>query len=639
MRRTTTSTASLRQILQRSVLSAGVSVFLVSFVVALYLAYSYFKKEQSRHHHAIHDTLAELVTPALSISDTIETNRLLGLASKGGEFFGIVTADGSVLISDYTWLSSIMRSFPIKSKPVTCENLALNRVEIFGKDYEVFCSQVKGSPLYGSENKSMGVLLGYFSSDIGPFIPHLFSVLIGIVSVTLVFLLYLLRRVISKKILQPLENLVNVVKRKAKHPLDGTSALDDIGPAPKEVQTLKTAYEEMVANFQNEHRERNEADKRAALYDFARQIAHDIRGPLAALDMEIGSVTQLPEGSRVLIRSIVARIHDIANDLVSKKATPPSLEQPMSSEETSIQLLSGLMEGIVTEKRGQHRGRIGLEIRSVNDASSYGLFANIKIHEFKRALSNLIDNSVEAIGRTGQVTVGARLETDQVVVYVKDNGKGIPEEIIPKLAQRDKTFGKEKGTGLGLYQVRISVESWGGTISISSQVGAGTTIELFLPSASAPEWFVSTIDITSPATVVVLDDDPSIHQIWNRRLAATTDENSDIALLHFSSPEEILRWHREESNGGNVLYLIDYELTGYETTGLDIIENLGITDQAILVTSRHEESPIVERCGNLQTRMIPKGLAGFVPIDIKTSRNPSRSTSRSHLAPIAGVQG
>ena len=62
------------------------------------------------------------------------------------------------------------------------------------------------------------------------------------------------------------------------------------------------------------------------------------------------------------------------------------------------------------------------------------------------------------------------------------------------------------------------------------------------------------------------------------------------------------------------LYLIDQELLGFSETGLSLAEELGLGDRAILVTSRYEEPAILEGCRKLTARMIPKGLAGLVPI-------------------------
>ena len=67
----------------------------------------------------------------------------------------------------------------------------------------------------------------------------------------------------------------------------------------------------------------------------------------------------------------------------------------------------------------------------------------------------------------------------------------------------------------------------------------------------------------------------------------------------------------------SVLFLVDYEIIGSGgVTGLDLIEECGISSQSILVTSRYEETSIRERCENLGLKIIPKSMSGFVPIEL-----------------------
>jgi hypothetical protein len=62
---------------------------------------------------------------------------------------------------------------------------------------------------------------------------------------------------------------------------------------------------------------------------------------------------------------------------------------------------------------------------------------------------------------------------------------------------------------------------------------------------------------------------------------------------------------------------LDYEILGDPKTGLDVIELLGIATQSVLVTSRYEEENVLSRCQKLGVKLLPKNLAGFVPITIK----------------------
>lgn len=375
------------------------------------------------------------------------------------------------------------------------------------------------------------------------------------------------------------------------------------------------------------HRNRIEKQqKMSELGELAAQISHDIRSPLAALEIISGDVAQLPEDKRILIRSAVGRIRDIANSLLNKQhahlskteGSGPAGTPQLTQEVVSPQLLSSLIEPLVTEKRLQFRARSRVEIEAWLDAASYGIFAKVQPVEFKRLLSNLIDNAVEAFGDgPGSVRVNLSARNNRAIVSVQDNGKGIPAEILAKLGQRGVSFGKAGGSGLGLHHARTSAESWGGVLEIVSEIGKGTTVSGDLPQAPAPAWFVSELALVPGMTVAILDDDASIHQVWQRRLDALSPSSRTVEIIHFSTPEDIRNWVRGNGKKAReALFLLDYELSGHVETGLSLADELGIGDRAVLVTSRYADPGILEGCRKLKTRLIPKGLAGLVPIKI-----------------------
>jgi signal transduction histidine kinase len=358
-----------------------------------------------------------------------------------------------------------------------------------------------------------------------------------------------------------------------------------------------------------------------AVLRLSAQVAHDIRSPLAALDSAIKDMSQVPEERRALVRSAVGRIRDIANSLLNKNRELKSMSNAgaltAAAEPATAQLLSSLIDPLVSEKRMQFRARPGVEIDACLDAASYGLFATVQPSEFKRVLSNLVNNSVEAMGDRGNVAVRLAPADGNVVLTVQDDAKGIPAEVLAKLGKRGVTHGKAGGSGLGLHHAKTSMEAWGGRLSLASEVGKGTTVTIELPKAPPPEWFVPILALHPGGTVVVLDDDASIHQVWRGRFDSAKVAGRGIEALHFSTPEQLRSFvSGSPAKAREALYLADYELAGHKETGLDLVAELGIGERTILVTSRSEEAGILAECRRLKVRMIPKGLAGFVPISI-----------------------
>lgn len=375
-----------------------------------------------------------------------------------------------------------------------------------------------------------------------------------------------------------------------------------------------------------EERHREEVRRAELLAELASQVAHDIRSPLAALDSAMDDAAQLPERKRVMIRSALNRIRDIANNLRERRS-PQRPSENDGRAAPSLHLLSSSLDSLVSEKREEFRVRRGIEVHFPLDETSYGLFAEVQPNEFKTALSNLINNAVEAMGERGQVKVTMSADDGKILLRVQDDGKGIPAATLALLGRRGETHGKAGGSGLGLYHARSAVESWGGSLDIESEVGRGTTVRLTLPAAPPPAWWVSRLEIDADAAVVVLDDEPSIHGLWRGRFEALPASPGGVEAVYVFTAEAALDWTRKNpEKARTALFLADYELIGQNETGLSLIAELGVAERAILVTSRFEEEPVLSQCRQLGVRLIPKNLAAFVPLAVREKRGGEASS-------------
>jgi signal transduction histidine kinase len=103
-----------------------------------------------------------------------------------------------------------------------------------------------------------------------------------------------------------------------------------------------------------------------------------------------------------------------------------------------------------------------------------------------RVIHNLARNAIEAMGEAGgTLTIGARMDGQDLVLSVADTGPGIPKAIEGQLFQSFVTMGKAGGTGLGLAIVKKIVEEHGGSVSVSSS-SSGATFDIRLPQ-TGPE--------------------------------------------------------------------------------------------------------------------------------------------------------
>ena len=389
-------------------------------------------------------------------------------------------------------------------------------------------------------------------------------------------------------------------------------------PLFSEIEDLVTSYNGLV-NQANELLQglliRN---RDAVMGTMAAQVAHDIRSPLSALHMALPELRCTSEEQRVLFRTAVFRIQDIATQLLEQQRAlrDPAAGPPPDRVESV--LISSLVETVVSEKRTQFRARLEIDIEHTMSIHSYGLFAQVCPSQLKRVIANLIDNAVEACDERGTIALNVAPKGDTVCITVRDEGRGMPEEILARLGEEGVTHGKVNGTGLGVHHATCMVRAWGGNLNFESTPEVGTRAVIELPKALAPNWFVERIVLDNIAQVVILDDDLSIHRIWSERFA----EVRDVVFTHQSTPDELRRWRTQHPSLSNVVFLLDFELLGFDVTGLDLVEELGLRNRAILVTSRFEEPQVVQRCETLGVRLLPKPVAAYVPI-IKRSATAS----------------
>jgi signal transduction histidine kinase len=111
----------------------------------------------------------------------------------------------------------------------------------------------------------------------------------------------------------------------------------------------------------------------------------------------------------------------------------------------------------------------------------------------ERAVINLVTNAIKYTPNGGKIYVKISFDTDanEVVVAVKDNGIGIPEECLPHIFDRfyrvEKKVHTIKGTGLGLTIVKRIIEKHNGRIGVTSEIGHGSTFTVYFPAAGASD--------------------------------------------------------------------------------------------------------------------------------------------------------
>ncbi|MDR2066470.1 MAG: GHKL domain-containing protein, partial [Endomicrobium sp.] len=142
---------------------------------------------------------------------------------------------------------------------------------------------------------------------------------------------------------------------------------------------------------------------------------------------------------------------------------------------------------------------------------------------FNRMMSNLINNAVEAVENIkkegeGIVEVSYEVKEEEVEVRITDNGEGMPQHMVEKI-NKGESVGttKEDGNGIGMEQILGTIKELKGELVVKSKQGEGTEFRLRFAKCEKPKWFADKIEIKKGSTVVIIDDDISVHEIWKNK--------------------------------------------------------------------------------------------------------------------------
>ena len=137
-----------------------------------------------------------------------------------------------------------------------------------------------------------------------------------------------------------------------------------------------------------------------------------------------------------------------------------------------------IIEQAITNRRALHPGRqFAVDLPFLSQ-----LLLDPALIE--QVLENLLSNAIKYSPADSLIAVAARLHAETIVVTITDHGIGVPAEDMPKLFTRFyrcSNVGRVKGTGVGLHAVRFFMELHGGTVTMTSEEGAGSTVTLTLP--------------------------------------------------------------------------------------------------------------------------------------------------------------
>lgn len=211
-------------------------------------------------------------------------------------------------------------------------------------------------------------------------------------------------------------------------------------------------------------------------------VAHDLRSPMEIISASttlLLATLREPYARRHVER--IERVTRRAASLVEYLLDVASVERGRLSLSKTRTDLSKTVAAVVDAARIVAEGR-GIIVS--NDLRAELPLQQIDEHRIEEVLQNLIDNAIKFTPAGGCVRVGAAARSDEIVVWVKDTGVGIPAAHLPHLFEAFWRGDAERwrGSGLGLSICKSIVDAHGGRIWVDSAVGQGTIVSFTLPA-------------------------------------------------------------------------------------------------------------------------------------------------------------
>ena len=247
-------------------------------------------------------------------------------------------------------------------------------------------------------------------------------------------------------------------------------------------------FKDLTRVEQLEERERLR-DRLAAVGEMAAVIAHEVKNPLAGIEVMAGllrrKIPDVPDAQSVL--TDIIKEAKMANSIVQEVldfVRPIRLQVEHTTVNDAVQ---GAIQLADTKAR---RGDVKVSVAIPDGLPQI----QADQHQLTQVFTNLLMNAYEAMGGTGHVSITAsrlRLEdgadpSEAVLVQVADDGPGIPPDVAEKVFDPFFTT-KPQGSGLGLAIVRKIVDAHDGRIDMRTAVGQGTTIRVTLPVSGGDE--------------------------------------------------------------------------------------------------------------------------------------------------------
>ena len=277
------------------------------------------------------------------------------------------------------------------------------------------------------------------------------------------FLSYVLSRYITKSL-----KTINQMLQETS--LEGKKQKILVNNPNEEINQLVTSYNAMVDKLDESAKKLAQTEREQAWREVAKQVAHEIKNPLTPMRLNIQSFQMTFDPSDPELKK---KFNEFANMLIQQIDLMSNIASGFSNfaQLPKAQILEYDLVEVV-------RNALMLfdpEIVYFN-TNREKLIWNFDKEQIMRVVTNLVENALQSIpdNRKPKIEVFLEEKEDKILIKVRDNGRGIPDEIKSHIFEPKFTT-KSKGMGLGLAIVKRIIENHGGSIYFKTKLNKGTT--------------------------------------------------------------------------------------------------------------------------------------------------------------------
>jgi len=334
-------------------------------------------------------------------------------------------------------------------------------------------------PIRNADNRTLAYLqLPYFSNEVEykERIGSLLNIMINVYA--LIFIgIGLFAVIIARQITAPLNfiqfSLSKTTYGKKNEPIRWDRN-DEIGALVKE-------YNKMIAALEQSATKLAQSERETAWREMAKQVAHEIKNPLTPLKLGLQLLDKswkdkdpkFDQKFERFSKSFVEQIESLSNIASEFSAFAKMPDTRLER----LNIFEVLTQAVTIFKQMDN-------VRIDFLAPEPPFFINADRDQLLRCFNNLLKNAIEAApaDRMSLIAINNMITHKNILLTIKDNGNGIPENLREKIFEPNFTT-KSSGTGLGLAFVKNSIENAGGKVWFETAEGLGTTFYFSLPAA------------------------------------------------------------------------------------------------------------------------------------------------------------